>query len=350
MDGQAPERALDAALSAIPKPTAAADFRARLREAFVAGELEGKDGKDAVTSETLMSQSETVIDLDPALDAVQHPAARSAFRRELREQFLGAGEAASASTHKRVTKAAGGPRASRARREPASDGSRVPRGARKQRRQTWAMGASALVVAAALVITFVLRPPVPVSDGWQLRPIASAPASDQFQVDGVAYVPGQDLAQADLITAGSEALRLQFCNQLVVDLEPGSSLDISGTRGTGDIVLAMAGERGGYRVATLASFDSTQRRLLFQTPDAEVEVRGTVFGIDRYQDDKPGGSGTCICCCKGEVQVRARDGAAKSAVSEGQSSYVVAGVGEINPMDMPHAHAAPLDQMAAQIY
>lgn len=350
IDGQPPERALDAALSSYPRTAAGADFRARLRQQFVSGEidaeLEGDPSKDVVTFETAASQSGAVIDLEPALEALQPTAARLAFKRELREQFVGAVEGEGAAPQRHVAKTSRRPRASRPRRD--SGGSHVPSGARRHRRQTWFMGAGALALAAALVVSLVLR--TPARAGWQVLSMASVPAATDFQVDGVAFISGQDLAFANRITAGSEVLRLQFHDQLVVDLEPGSSLDISGTRGAGDIVLAMAGERGGYRVATLDGFDGSQRRLLFRTPDAEVEVRGTVFGIDRYQDDKPGVSGTCVCCCKGEVLVRAVDSAAEASVLAGKSSYVLASVGEINPMDIPDAHRGPLDEMLAQLY
>ena len=363
MDEQAQDAALDAALSGISEPAADPDFRARLRERFVAGAFEDDPdlSKHAVTSETVMSQSDDVMDLEPALQAIQPPAARPEFKQELREQFLGAASGEQVVAHRPSPRPSPKPsskpirrsRPGRARRKAGSKGSQAPRGARRQRRLTWSIGGGAVAIAAALLAVFFLRTPAAVSApsaGWQLLPIASVPAPSAFQVDGVAFVPGQDLAKANVITAGTEVLRLQFYDQLVVDLEPGSSLDIRGTRGDGDIVLAMAGRRGGYRVATLGGFDSTQRRLLFRTPDAEVEVRGTVFGIDRYEVSKSAAGGTCVCCCRGTVLVRAFESGDQASVLEGKSSFVVAGIGAISPMPMPASHAHPLDEMAAQLY
>lgn len=417
-DGMEP---LQSSLDQWTQPKAREEFRAQLRKRFLKGaagssrpepELSGDgqptafgagvwDARDradldvnrtpVVTNEDAVANtthvSNTVKQFESVLDAWAPETPKPAFREQMRERFLSAGNASSAPLSQ-VHSSAGGPLASDPEsaesmdagpEEPQGQGRaanlrpvtaagpdqrrgrrtapsrRAPVSARSQRRRTWSIVGGAAALAAAAVIAMIWIPggtAAPAASGWSL--LAGGQVA---QFDGQALeAPGDgQLAVAGspkIVTAGDETLRLQFLDQMVLELEPGSSLDISDLTEEGHAddgwILTMSGDSGGYRVATMAGFRRDDRRLTFRTPDADVEVVGTVFGIDRYVGREVGPDGTCVCCCDGEVRVTSRSNGQSGAVVSGTSNYVHSESGAQNPMPkMPGPHAKPLEVLAS---
>ncbi len=350
---------------------------------------------DAVSNTTHVSNN--VKQFKFVLDAWVPEAPKPAFREQIRERFLSSASAGSAPSSQ-VRSSASEPQASDSEITERSDSEslldqparpqergraanlrpvasaradqrrgnrstpsrRAPVSARSQRRRTWSIVGGAVALAAAAVVAMVW---VPSGTGGTGGSAGLGTSGWSFLAGGqVAQVDGQ-AAQASgggplalagspkVVTAGDQILRIQYLDEMVVELEPGSSLDISDLTEEGHAddgwVLTMSGDKGGYRVATMEDFRLKERSLRFRTPDAEVQVVGTVFGIDRYTGEGDEPKGTCVCCCDGEVQVTSRSDGRSDAVVAGASNYVYSDSGSLNPMaNMPGPHAKPLEVLA----
>lgn len=351
-------------------------------DAAPANENSPRNGKGEVTDPAPIPNtthvSNTAKSFQSLLDTWTPEAPSAAFRDQMRERFLSAASASSATAEGASARSAGSdhvevpeqstPTRSAAhprQRQSQSQSSpsvtrRAPASARSQRRRTWSLVGGSVALAAAAVLVMALLPrggtEVAPASGWSLLSGGQVALVDGQALDlaDSSALSGGGFALADApqqVTAGDETLRLRFGDQMVLELEPGSTLDVSDLteagHADGEWVLSMQGETGGYRVATMEGFRRDERRLLFRTPDAEVEVVGTVFGVDRYPDRVGGKSGTCVCCCDGEVQVRSLVGAGSDAVKTGQSNYVYTASGEMKAMPhMPEGHGKPLELLA----
>lgn len=174
------------------------------------------------------------------------------------------------------------------------------------------------MIAVAAVVLLILRPwqgatPQPgygfVAGGgkfvahWFVDPTSYIPG--EVLIDGV--LQSKDLTSAELSarvaqakTVGTEGsnLRIQYGDWFVIAMDADSTLDITelpAGPGTGDFTLAASG--GGYQVRTGAAFKSENCKLRVRTPQTEVDVVGTVFGINCLD------AGTCVCCTEGSVKV-----------------------------------------------
>ena len=249
------------ALDSWRPPGARRGFREELRARFLAAEAE--DGEDEAA-------------LAPALDAVRTPAARPAFRAALRERFVAGEEDTAGEMEDEV-------------------------GGRPRLRLL--AGGGLIAAAAALVLFWLLPSGAP---RWSLLNRESALAG--LTVDGEPLPAGTDaagvaerLASARLVGTGAETVRLVLGELFVIELDPDTTLDLSRLPADlDDDPLVLYGERGGFRIATGPAFDPARRRLEFHTPDVDVAVVGTVFGVDCY----PGV--TCVCCMEGRVAVAPR--------------------------------------------
>lgn len=160
---------------------------------------------------------------------------------------------------------------------------------------------TALATAAAL--HFLLRVPnvarvelVETAPKW----LASADSAE---------VQAKVLGGSELVT-GAESARLRLDGVALVELAPQTRLQIRtwSEDGAGEAVLEL--ESGGVRIVTAPDF--APRKLRVVTPDAEVNVIGTEFGVDVIEK-----MGTCICCTRGAVDVRSLVAGSSSRVLEG---------------------------------
>lgn len=322
-DGHRDEEQLDPALAraldAQGMPPARPAFRAELREAFLTGVF--GDEQDELLERALTGHGRV-------------PAARPEFRAELRRSFLEAGRAAGARTPARPTPAR---RTAREDRGPAAR----RRGPSTSRRP-WTLLAGGLLTAAAALLLVLLGPwsataTDPTGSLWRL---AGAAPAQGLLVDGSPWGGQEPLAGARRVRTGPERARLVLGRQLVVELGPDSELVLAdpGTPGA----LVFEGERGHLRFATGPDLDPG-RGLLVRTRDAEVEVLGTVFGVDVYDE------GTCVCCTRGEVQVRSRATGEDQRVAALGRGFVTADEGALLAGEIAADHREPLDELGGDL-
>jgi hypothetical protein len=276
--------------------------------------------------------------LQRALDAFPAPGPREEFRAGLRARFLGAADDAGDAP------ATAAPRGTRgARRARPAGVTSVARAPRRRLRLV------ALAAAVALVALWSLHG---AGDPAAWRVHGGDVAA--LRVDGAALPAGlapdevaRRIGAAAQVSAQGAGVRLRAGDLFVIELSAGSTLDLSGVSGDlrGDIALAMAGETGSFRVSTGPGFGGG-RTLSFRTPEAEVTVLGTAFGVDRYVSDDPSGSGTCICCCAGVVRAvdRRRRGAEMRIAAESMA-FVFAGEEPLVEGPVIEDHAAPIERL-----
>lgn len=277
--GDAPDAELEALLRHAAAPAARPEFRARLQRRFVQGEaaLEGS--------------------LARALESAPLPVARPEFRAALGSRFRGAAEP-----------------------------TRVPRPARHARWR-WRLVAAA---AAAAAVVVVLRPwRTSAGPRWRLDP---ALASAAIAIDGRSFASSDELdealADAETVSSGARAARLFYADRLVLELEPESAVAIEGLDAP---VPRLVVQRGSVCVATGPGF--TGSTLTVAAPHLELEIVGTIFGIDVYEE------ATCLCVTEGAVRARPDQGA--ELVVEAGGSFVV-GPGLYTSQEIPPSHAVPL--------
>ena len=219
-------------------------------------------------------------EVERVLVAVPRPAARAAFRAEVRRRFL------EVDPDLRV-----GPPVAALRPLP------TPRELWRRRALT---GAAIATAAALLLLLFALRPRGP---RWSL--LEASPGA-VVRVDGTprrAEEPQRledALLGAQAIESVEGTLRLRLGDLYLLELAPGTSLRLASLdRAARAEPLAIHAERGSVRVRTGPGFAGSQMRV--STENLDLRVVGTTFGVDLT------GHGTCVCCLDGSVEVRAED-------------------------------------------
>ncbi|MCY2959739.1 MAG: FecR domain-containing protein [Planctomycetota bacterium] len=238
-------------------------------------------------------------ELQRALERLGRPRARPEFRSALKERFLaGAVELA-------ATSEASAPRAS------TGDGARSSSGSPPPRRRLVLL-VSALAAAAAVVLTLFLtkvRAPV-----WR---VDRASTASSVLVDGIA-IPLDDearLAQAlgsarELEVRGG-SLRLCVRDEAWIQLAEGTRLSQMKFAAAGPYQLRT--DHGSLAVATLPDFSGRGMRVV--TEDFDLQVTGTVFGVD------VDAAGSCLCTLEGSVQCHPAGGAVAKPVPSGQMCF-----------------------------
>lgn len=255
--------------------------------------------------------------LREALDDVDVPPARPQFRAELRERFVAAdklretpddAEFVSQPAPDRVS-ARAKHRSSTKVRTSALDG----RNSTPSTRRRWALGlvAAALATAAALALYFNRPEP-----RERVQLVESALAS--FTVDGVKMANTDEFVRKLQVGARlettTEAVRVRLDGAVLIELAAGTRLTLAAwdESADGETLLELAS--GGVRVLTGPTF--APRHLRVRAPDADIAIVGTEFGVDVID-----GSGTCVCCTKGAIDVRARGQDAAHRVLAGGMSF-----------------------------
>lgn len=220
--------------------------------------------------------------LHRALTALERPPARPEFRAALRERFL-------AGAAHEVAPAAPAPR------------------------RRLALLAGALAAAAALVVTlFLTRPRAAV---WQVHAASTATA---VLVDGIAFRLDDPAPLVEALGTARElevqggTLRLGVRDEVWIELADDARLS--------QMKFAAAGpyqaraERGSLRVATLPAFGGRGMRVT--TADFDLQVTGTVFGVDVSD------AGSCLCTLAGSVRCDPTGAPGAGPVAEGRMCFV----------------------------
>ena len=238
-------------------------------------------------------------ELDPVLEGLLDSAApapaRAAFRARLQEQFVTG-------------------------RIDATDTEAAP--PQRRWRAPWIVG---LALAAALLVAVRVAWPTGGSrlellDGSQL-PLAAA-----------SFESGQEFETR------ADTLRVRIDERVVVEFGPQTRarvVQLPDADTAGQYVFEVAS--GALRVATGPGF--APNRLRVTAPDAEIEIVGTRFGVDVFQD-----LGTCVCCTQGTIAVRPHD-AQPHPVPAGGMAWCPS---DDEPMygDAKPDHAAPVEALA----
>jgi ferric-dicitrate binding protein FerR (iron transport regulator) len=237
---------IERALACVPRPAAAAEFKARLRSRF--------------------------LDVDPDLraEASLGPAAHSSEARARGPMAGGAG-------------GAGGARADDV-----------------WRRRFVSLSVIA-AAAAVLLALFVLRPRGP---RWQVLDGTGAGIAkiDGSPVDTSNRVALADaLAGATTLESGTGLLRLRLGDLYLLELDPHSRVALSALdKHSRAEPLSLRAERGALRVQTGPAFPGSSMRV--STSELDLRVTGTAFAVDLL--DSATEQGTCVCCLEGSVEVR----------------------------------------------
>ena len=320
-DGLEPEAELRDALDRVRVPAARADFREELARAFVGGAAQ--DGREGGEGDEQCLAS--------LLDGFQPEPARAEFRQELLEQFLRGDQRKARPQVRRSVRSA--------RRRAA------PRSARKQSWRWRLLVGGGLAAAAALLLWF--RSSHEAGSDWSVQSDLSA--HQDLMIDGKrpsASGPAalaKRLNTARILETGQQGLNLRFGDLLYLEMGPESILDLSGMPADGDEGdLTLASSKGIFRLATGPDFGGG-RRLVFDTPDIEASVVGTIFGVDVYPE-----KGTCVCCIESEVLVRSNTpGQGEQRVLEDRTDFVDKN-GQHQAIEMPGSHAGPLRAMQVE--
>ncbi len=171
------------------------------------------------------------------------------------------------------------------------------------RKPRWPLRLVVTALATAAALLFLLRVPnVPRVELVETAPKLLASASS-------AEVEARVLTGSELVT-GAETARLRLDGVALVELAPQTSLQVRtwAADGSGEAVLELS--RGGVRIVTAPDF--APRKLRVVTPEAEVSIVGTEFGVDVIEN-----MGTCVCCTHGAIDVRSRIVGNSSRVLEG---------------------------------
>lgn len=235
--------------------------------------------------------------LDPALEralaALQDEQPDARFERALRARFLGA---------------------SSARRRP----------------RAWV---TALAAAAGLALALWT---------WRAARGEGADAWRVLAVEGEVTLDGRALELADLESGGrlrsgpDGGLRLVLGKRLALALGPDSDIELPAQRAS-HAAWRLRANAGHLALRTGPEFAGARLQVL--APDAEVEVLGTRFAVDLYED------GTCVCCSEGRVDVRSlRAEAARAQVPPGGMAYAHA-QGGITTGEVQPEHSSALDAL-----
>jgi hypothetical protein len=178
----------------------------------------------------------------------------------------------------------------------------------------WLFGSVAAAAAAGAVIGIgTLRPRNRSVDPIAARSTVTAHARGLPVLvrDGREWQSSEDeeIRQDDRILAWRDEARLELSTGTRLEMEPGADVKVA-EQTARQVYLLSAGTVRAY-VAKL----SPDQRFLVRTPDAEVEVRGTAFGV-RWTDASSCISRTRVTVTEGIVVVRARG--VEQRVSAGQ--------------------------------
>lgn len=287
-------RELRAALDSMTTPDPRPEFRSKLRDEFVAGEIRCSD----TTVET-------------ALASWDAPPARPEFRAACREAFVSASVAQSAA---------------------------VPERGKLLR---------FLPLAAAAAVLLLLLPELFGDESkWERLEGGS------LTVDGTTVVdPTGATLERTLQARGGcgvekdgEKLLLRYVGSLLVEADPGTRFSVNAAQ-TDDNNLSLDLTAGAVRVSGKPGYE---HRIAIRTPDASIVMRGEAIGVDVLGD-----RGTCVCCLDGDVQVDpVHPEAANRAVRSGSSIWIPRGSADIKVLEAEVHHREPLEQvrMSARTY
>ncbi len=297
--------------------------------------------------------SEPDADLRRVLGALDRPAARPEFRAALRERFLAGADVEAprdqrldavspasrpASTPPRDASTPSSRAATPERRSAATPERRAAETPRSPRRLVLLAGA--LAAAAAIVLTlFLTRPRTAL---WRVHADSSATA---VLVDGVALRMddtariGEALLTARELEVVSGTLRLCVREEAWIELAPGTKLSQMKFAAAGPYQLRT--DRGSLAVATLPAFGGRGMRVL--TDDLDLMVTGTIFGVD------VDAQGSCICTLEGSVRCDAAGGQGPRPVESGRMCYAYRGRSEPTWKAAHEPHLKPLRDLRAAI-
>lgn len=255
--------------------------------------------------------------LRDALDDVDVPPVRPQFRAELRERFVGADEHQATPDDAELASQPAPARVSARAKHRSSTKERTSslggRNSTPSTRRRWTLGlvAAALATAAALALYFNRPEP-----RERVQLVESELAN--FTVDGVDMANMGEFVRKLQVGAQLEtkhqAMRLRLDGVVLIELAAGTRLTLAAwdESADGETLLELAS--GGVRVLTGPTF--APRHLRVRAPDADIAIVGTEFGVDVID-----GSGTCVCCTKGAIDVRARGQDAAHRVLAGGMSF-----------------------------
>ena len=359
---QGPDR-LKPILRDQPVESARKEFRAGLKERFLAGEIAEQEN-EGLAGELHDSFAET-------LRTWEAPAPSPEFRHRMRGRFLEAEKAVFERAQESVTAPQPEP-VPEAIPELAPQPEIVATQAPEPVRQVQARGSvqkkpgtlltfwTPLAVAAALLVFFLgpkflgtqKQPFEPNQVAWSLPDSLS---DLEWTIDGEtvnASDSAQDieqrLSQAKSVSSiKGGGLRLAYGRYFQVEVADGSELDLSefsqADSGT-QFHLGMVGDSGGFYFQTGPDFKAQNCELTFQTPEAEIAVVGTVFAIDRYTAGPGMMEGTCVCCSEGNVRVMDSKKGHMMAPA-GKSCFVMPAGKQMMPMDVVPDHQHPMDDL-----
>lgn len=261
-------------------------------------------------------ESEVDAELRRALAHLGRPAARPEFRAALREQFLSGTAAHDAA------------RASRA-----GPGAHATAPPPKPRRLFLLVGA--LAAAAAVVTVLALtksRPPL-----WRIHPSSTA---ESVIVDGIPLRldDGEKLVSALGVARELEVrggtLRVAVRDEAWIEVADGTRLSQMKFAAAGPYHVRT--DRGSLGIATLPAFSGRGLRVL--TEDFDLQVTGTIFGVD------VDGEGSCLCVLEGTVQCRPAGSAGSRPVAGGDLCFSYR---DRRPPSWNAAHEAHLSPLRA---
>ncbi|MFT5051110.1 MAG: hypothetical protein ACI8QZ_002518 [Chlamydiales bacterium] len=326
-------------------PEARAEFRAELQQAFVQGNLAASD--DDAHVEALERE------VGPYLDQIPAPPARGEFFQQLRSEFVAGRSAVRAPR-----------RSARPQRS-----QRVPRRARSLSMR-WRLLAGGVLAAAAAVLVLMRPTPIePVTEpvtalvqvasvlAWEAVPgvdlVASGLTVDGESLAGLDPQQAEDrLSSAQVIATGDDPAQFVIGEYFVVELAANSRVELlqinrlGGDDLTGEEPAGadprhffLRGDKGALRVATGPAFPGS--RMTVAAPFMEVDVVGTVFGLDVFD-----GEATCLCCSEGTVEARPMVDPVEESQSIPAGTSELAGPGFAKKKPIEDTHLPPLEALA----
>lgn len=272
-------------------------------------------------------------ELERALSRVGRPAARAAFKAELRARFLAVDPDLRDELYLR-------------RAAP-------PRAVEPQRRP-WTSLVLAAAAAALLIVVFALRPRGP---GWRL--VDPGPGGHGLvRIDGRSIrTDDREALSAALVEAtsfrtGEQGLRLALGDLMLVELGPETEISLSSSdkRGRAEPI-SIAASRGALRLITGPGFAGSQ--VTIGTGDLALRVTGTAFSVDVLEGVP--GPGTCVCCLEGSIEMRPTHATGRTQLVTGGRMCIVHG-DDARPEtwgEVYEPHAAPLrelDRIARELW
>lgn len=251
--------------------------------------------------------------LERALRLVAPPAARPAFKTELRARFLaaeGAREPAPAAPIDAARDSRRGTASASGRDAAGGDAGNAGDAGRDTVRRRFPFVPFVVLAAAAAVVAMFFA----VGESVQPWRVIDARGNGSVVVDGIEIDPDdaarfeRALGSARSIDTRGRDLRIVRGEEVVLDLASGTRLAQMRFPAAGPY--SLFADAGSLRVATGASFGG--RSLRVQTRDLDLDVVGTVFAVD-VED-----GGSCVCCLEGRVAVQPKSDAASRPVEPGR--------------------------------